>query len=132
MIILSIIDCCYKCVNGCTDDVRVDAGAPGIRFLKCIADSIQTTITSCFCGDCRSIKSRGYLSNNSSVFLLEMNLIDAVRTDNIFECRFKQTENLIRMKFLVTVVRYCLCCISNSFARLRRQVQTIFCLQDIS
>ena len=115
MIILSIIDCCYKCVNGCTDDVRVDAGTPGkgsvwflnshignrfgtgallkrmllignqvkfqfIRFLKCIADSIQTTITSCFCGDCRSIKSRGYLSNNSSVFLLEMNLIDAVRT----------------------------------------------------
>lgn len=117
---LAVVDRSYKCIDGCTDDIRVNAGSPGessvwfldsyvsnrfgtgallkrmllvgnqckfqfVSFLQCVADCIQTTISGCLCCNCLSIEAGSYLSNDSTVFLLEMYFADAVWADRIFE-----------------------------------------------
>ena len=103
-----------------------------ICFLQCIADCIQTSVSGRFCCDSLTVKGRSYLSCNTAIFLLKMNFIDTVWFHNIFKCRFEQVEDLIRMKFFMAVIGNSFCCISHSFAHFWRQVQTIFCLKNIS
>ena len=103
-----------------------------VSFLQCVADCIQTTISGSLCDDGFSTECRSYPCYNAAVFLLEMNLIDAVRLNHIFESRFEQAEDLIRMKLFMFVIRYCFCRIAHSFTHFRRKIQAEFRLQNIS
>ena len=61
-----------------------------------------------------------------------MSLIDAVWFNHIFEGRFEQAEDLVRMKLFVLVIGHCFGCIAHSLAHFRRKVQAKLCLQYIA
>ena len=103
-----------------------------VSFLQCVADCIQTTVSGSLCDNGFSTECRSYPCYNAAVFLLEMNLIDAVRLNHVLESRFEQTEDFIRMKLFVLVIGYCFRCIAHSLTHFRRKVQAEFCLQNIS
>ena len=75
-----------------------------ICLLQCIADCIKTSVTGCLCSDCLSAESRGNFCYNTTIFLLEMYFIDAVRFCDILKGLFKQIENFVRMKLFMFVV----------------------------
>ena len=73
-------------------------------LLHCVADCVQTSVTGCLCSDCLSAESRGNFCYNTTIFLLEMYFIDAVRFCDILKGLFKQIENFVRMKLFMFVV----------------------------
>ena len=103
-----------------------------VSFLQRIAYRIQTTISGSLCNDGFSTECRSNPCYDAVFLLLEMNLIDAVWFNHIFEGRFEQTEDLVRMKLFVLVIGHCFGCIAHSLAHFRRKVQAKLCLQYIA